>query len=162
MGNYANERVDRLNSKNVSQESPLMKRNTITVAENGRKYSVDIVNGAESVACQIDGDAIRDGNKCDKFVAAVKDDNGIAIFVELKGKDITHAIEQLEATVKHRLFMPYPRQDDFARARIVTLNSGPASASKVKFIQAQNRFKKLYNIDLQIRKGSQKDNPIDF
>lgn len=162
MGNYANERVDRLNSKNVSQESPLMKRNTITVAENGRKYSVDIVNGAESVAYQIDGDAIWDGNKCDKFVAAVKDDNGIAIFVELKGKDITHAIEQLEATVKHRLFMPSPRQDDFARARIVTLNSGPASASKVKFIQAQNRFKKLYNIDLQIRKGSQKDNPIDF
>lgn len=162
MGKYANDRVERLVASNITPEHTLMSRKTISVAENGRRYSVDIVNGAESVAYPIDGVAISDGNKCDKFVAALRRDDGIAVFVELKGKDITHAIEQLESTIRHKLFMPSPKPDDMTRARIVTLNSGPASASKARFVEAQNRFKRLYNIDLQIRKGTQKDNPITF
>jgi hypothetical protein len=56
---------------------------------------------------QIDGDVVRDPQilKCDYLL--LNDDVKTAYFIELKGSDIQHAIEQLECTLrifKHELF----------------------------------------------------------
>lgn len=160
MGRYALERVTRLKEAGILPEIPFKDRKTLTIGENARKYTVEMDKDIVTAAYPIDGVAIKDGNKCDKLVTALKGDDGIAVFVELKGKDINHAIQQLEVTVRHNLFTPFPDKEDRSRARIVTLNCGPSSASRAKFVEAQNRFRKLYNIDLQIRKGTQKDNRI--
>lgn len=160
MSNYATARMKRLDDMGCKPEQPLSIRKTVSVSENNRTYRADIDKGIQSVVYQIDGKAIIEGNKCDKLIVATKGDLGTAVFVELKGKNISHAIKQLEDTINHRLFLPTPNASENIRARIVTLNSGPTSASKMEFVKAQIRFKRQYNIDLQIRKGTAKDNPI--
>ena len=85
---------------------------------------------------------------------------GGAVFVELKGKDIEHAVDQLESTIKNKLFKPYPSSNDCVRARIVTAGCGPKSSSRLKVEEARIRFKKLYNIELKILKNGQPDSLI--
>lgn len=47
---------------------------------------------------KVDDCLIKDGIKCDW---AVRDRSGSTVFVELKGKDVAHACDQLFATVAH-------------------------------------------------------------
>lgn len=160
MGNYAVTRMKRLDDMGIKPEQSLSIRKTVSVSENNRSYRADVDKDIQTVVYQIDGKAIIEGNKCDKLIIATKGDLGTAVFVELKGKNISHAIKQLEDTINHRLFLPVPDASGNIRARVVTLNSGPTSASKMDFMKAQIRFKKQYNTDLQIRKGTTKDNTI--
>lgn len=46
---------------------------------------------------QVDGCAIKEGAKCDNLL--VSEDEKEEYYVELKGKDIKHAIEQIERTI---------------------------------------------------------------
>lgn len=119
---------------------------------------------SRSAAFQIDGNIISSGKKCDKLLVVTEDsvslNKGVATFVELKGKDISHAIDQLEGTIKNQLFAPYPSGKDGVRARIVTAGCGPASSSKRKLEEARIRFKCQYHIELRVLKNNQPDSPI--
>ncbi len=164
MGDYTLERSRRLEGNGYSPYIGWMNRSTVSVSEKGKTYRVTVAEDFESAVFQIDGEVINRGAKCDKYLAAIHHAmdrlQGVSVFIELKGKDISHAIDQLEATIKSREFMPYPKPTDRVRARIVTAGCGPKSSSKVKLEEARRRFKVVYNIELRVLKNQQNDNPI--
>lgn len=161
MADFATDRSKRLQIKGFIPEQNWKKRENVSVSENGKTYKVPVDKNIETAVFQIDGEVIKTGHKCDKFLVALqRKDNyekGIAVFIELKGKDISHAIDQLEMTIKNPLFLPYPSATDATRARIITAGCGPKSSSRLKFEEARIRFKRMYNIELKVLKNSQTD-----
>lgn len=160
MDDYAVDRSRRLERAGFTPSIEWKERSIVSVSENGKTYKVSVAAGLRSAVFQIDGVVITTGSKCDKFLAAIDADmnpDGTAVFIELKGKDISHAIDQLEATLKSQQFMPKPRKEDSVRARIVTANCGPKSSSKAKLEEARIRFKTQYNTELRVLKNQQSD-----
>lgn len=161
MADYASERYEMLLSKGFEPCQSLKIRPIVTISEKGKTYRAAIPKELMSAVFHIDGDIINNGERCDAFVVALqklaKERNGIAVFVELKGVDVSHAVDQIEDTIKNSLFRPFPKPQDIVKARIVTAGCGPKSSSKKKVEEARIRFKKLYNIELRILKNSQID-----
>ncbi len=164
MADFALRCCERFVKNGFSPEQQWLQRKIVSVSENGKTYKVPIDNGADSAVFQIDGSMIKAGQKCDKFLIARRngENKGIGTFIELKGKGISHAIDQLEETIKNPLFRPYPLASDKARARIITPSCGPTSASRLKLEEARIRFKRQYNIELKVLKNSQPDTPLNL
>ncbi len=164
MADYAGRLSQRLEADGFVPSQPWRTRSSISVSENGKTYRVDVNPVGSSAVYQIDGVVIKSGQKCDKLLIAINDSippqKGIAVFIELKGKDISHAIDQLESTIKNPSFLPFPKAADKARARIITAGCGPKSSSKSKLEEARIRFKRQYNIELRVLKNNQFDTPI--
>lgn len=161
MGNYAFERKERLNALGIMPDkgpSPLKK---ISVKEKGVIYNVEVEEPNTSTIYPIDGVAIREGQRCDKFITVINEDSGVAVFLELKGRDISHAIDQLESTIKNPLFLPFPSKKDKTRARIIS-NRGVSSASRSVLERAKVRFLRNYNVELKQFSSLQPDNKIIF
>lgn len=72
-------------------------RKNALVAENGRRYRASNASGKLLSCYQVDGGLIQDGRRCD-FALAVNSDNKV-YFIELKGGDISHAADQIQATI---------------------------------------------------------------
>lgn len=90
-------------------EQSLKERSNISVSEKGKTYILHLERQLSSAVFSVDGYIIKEGNKCDKLVLLnVKKDkeNGhwLEVFVELKGTDVSHAILQLETTIKNSIF----------------------------------------------------------
>lgn len=84
--------------KNKSCEVFSDKRNLINVEENKRKYIAS--NQANNLVClvRIDNCLISDdGVKCDFFL--FNHDKKKSYFIELKGADLIHAIEQIDRSI---------------------------------------------------------------
>lgn len=166
MADYTTDRAKRLESDGFTPDQPWKERSSISVSENGKTYKAQVATGLVTAVFQVDGKIIKAGAKCDKFLAALSSTRdilkGVSVFIELKGKDISHAIDQLEATLKSRQFKPLPNRDDLVRARIVTAGCGPKSSSKVKLEESRRRFKLLYNTELRVLKNLQSDTPISL
>ncbi|MDE7413228.1 MAG: hypothetical protein K2N05_05485 [Muribaculaceae bacterium] len=164
MVDYAVDRSARLEAAGFFPDLGWKKRTNVSVSENGKTYRAAVAEGLKSAVFQIDGQIIRDGAKCDKYLAVVEDKEsnakGMAVFIELKGKDVSHAIDQLEVTLKSRLFLPLPQKSDLVRARIVTAGCRPKSSSKLKLEEVRKRFKILYNTELRVLKNLQSDTTI--
>lgn len=160
MSNYGSEKASQFIKEGIGLSQPWMLRTHISVSENGKRYSVEVKSQRQSSVFQVDGQIICNGNKCDKFIALEDGNDCTAIFVELKGKDISHAIDQLKATVTHTHFQPKPTKADKVRARIVTPGCGPSSASKAKLETAKIRFLKQYNIELRVIKSLTQDSAV--
>ena len=156
---YADVCARRLESKGFLPEQQWLERRVITVGEKGKKYSASVACPNRTASFQIDGNIIKEGAKCDKLVVALHEDApGTTVFVELKGRDVSHAIEQLEHTLANCMFRPLPAKSDKVRARVITGGCGPSSVSKKVVNQAKIRFLKNYNCDLRILKNGQPDN----
>lgn len=98
-----------LAAEGFSPEQRLMTRARISTSEKGKRY-VLVTNGVEeSVVYAVDGDIVKEGQRCDKLVLvkrSAKDavpEHWTEIFVELKGVDAGHAIGQLRETLKNRI-----------------------------------------------------------
>ena len=119
-----------------------------------KKSILQVSNSKESVVYKIDGYIITAGSKCDKMVLIKDSSNWTQIFVELKGKDLHHAIEQLESTLQNKMLAHSANKEK--RARIVAAsfpsNRGDMTMEKVKI-----RFKKIYKCDLRGLKSGQPD-----
>lgn len=76
------------------------------------------------------------------------------VFVELKGVDAGHAINQLRETLKKSIFK-HP-SNDVVRARIVA-QSFPSNKSNPTMEKAKQEFRKVYNCDLRGMKSGQED-----
>lgn len=70
----------------------------IVVSEFGRKVTFQNKSADEYQIVQVDDCVIKSGIRCDKLVT--KTGTG-SIFLELKGKDVEHACDQLERTAAH-------------------------------------------------------------
>lgn len=130
-------------------------RKIISVSENNVCYRLDPEAGSQSAVFRIDNGLIRDTSryKCDYLVLLASDRNKndiTEIFVELKGTDIPHAIDQVGATIDDRIFRHASfdkKKNVLARIvakRIPAKNSNPEVERKKRdFIKTHGNILKL-------------------
>lgn len=151
---------ERLTTEGYAPEQTLQVRAKVSVSEKGKRYLL-VTNGKnESVVYAVDGNIVNEGQRCDKLVLVKRTAKDIApeqwteTFVELKGVDTNHAIDQLRQTLKKAIFK-HPTNDDI-RARIVA-QSFPSNKSNPTMEKAKQEFRKDYNCDLRGMKTGQED-----
>lgn len=149
----------RLTGEGYSPQQDLKVRKIVSVSEKGTKYKL-ATDDKYSAVFQIDGYIIKkeEGRKCDKLILVRKDNTAkedwTELFVELKGKDILRAIDQLRATLKDPKFRHQSNKD--IRARIVA-NSYPSNKANSDMEKAKRDFRKDFNCDLRSVKNGQED-----
>mgnify|MGYP001097583935 CR=1 FL=1 len=146
---------DKLKAFTPEQEYRI--RSAVSVKENGKRYSIRLNEPSNSAVFQIDGDIIKIGQRCDKLILfeTTKTSKWNEVFVELKGKDITHAIDQIEASVNNEQFRH--ASIDKRYARIVGKNI-PRNTSSSVLTRAKIRFLKEYKCDLRAVNPGTSDN----
>lgn len=151
---------ERLTTEGYAPEQVLQIRAKVSVSENGKRYLLTTNGKEESVVYAVDGDIVKEGLKCDKLLLVkrsakdAKPEQWTEAFVELKGVDTKHAIDQLRQTLKKAIFK-HPSNDDI-RARIVA-QSFPSNKSNPTMEKAKQEFRKDYNCDLRGMKSGQED-----
>lgn len=94
-----------LTNAGFTPSQPLQYRKVLATSEQGRKYTLEVSNNQKTTLFNVDGYIITKGQKCDKLILVDKNEEGDdetwnEIFVELKGKDVSHAIDQIRETLK--------------------------------------------------------------
>lgn len=151
---------ERLLAEGYAPEQALQIRAKVSVSENGKRYLLATNGKEESVVYAVDGNIVKEGLKCDKLVLVKRSAKDVTpeqwteAFVELKGVDTNHAIDQLRQTLKKAIFK-HPSNDDI-RARIVA-QSFPSNKSNPTMEKAKQEFRKDYNCDLRGMKSGQED-----
>lgn len=151
---------ERLLAEGYVPEQVLQIRSKVSVSEKGKRYLLATNGKEETVVHAVDGNIVKEGLKCDKLVLVkrsakdVKPEQWTEAFVELKGVDTNHAIDQLRQTLKKAIFK-HPSNDDI-RARIVA-QSFPSNKSNPTMEKAKQEFRKDYNCDLRGMKSGQED-----
>lgn len=151
---------ERLLTEGYAPEQVLQIRAKVSVSENGKRYLLATNGKEESVVYAVDGNIVKEGLKCDKLVLVKRSAKDVTpeqwteAFVELKGVDTDHAIDQLRQTLKKAIFK-HPSNDDI-RARIVA-QSFPSNKSNPTMEKAKQEFRKDYNCDLRGMKSGQED-----
>lgn len=151
---------ERLNAAGCTAEQSLQVRAKISVSENGKRYLLTTNGIEESVTYAVDGIIVKEGPRCDKLILVKRSAKDVLpeqwteAFVELKGVDTSHAIDQLRQTLKKEIFK-HPSNTDI-RARIVA-QSFPANKSNPGMEKAKQEFRKEYNCDLRGMKSDQED-----
>lgn len=90
----------------------------------------------------VDGCTIKEGKRCDKLLLSA--DECEERYVELKGTDVMHAIEQLEATIKQ-----LGENEDNRHSYVICTNVAPAIESRIQL--KMKLFKSRYNSELKIQ-----------
>ena len=91
---------------------------------------------------QVDGCTITDGIKCDKLLLSA--DEHEERYVELKGTDVMHAIDQLEATI-----IRLGEFEDNRHSYVICTNVAPAYTTQIQ--KKQILFRKRYKSDLVVK-----------
>ena len=115
----------------------------IKFEENKKKI---IFHNPSKQAClkiQVDGCAIKVGDKCDNLLK-VDTQLGAEYFVELKGKDVGHALVQIEKSIEQL-------HDDISKVKayIIHTNQAPSLSTKVQKYKAS--LKKKYYAELVVK-----------
>lgn len=83
--------------KNIEEQCIKVSKNKIiSLGEKGCTLHLNNKSQKEVVLIQIDGCAIKDGIKCDQAYCYDREDH----FIEYKGNQISHAINQLERSIQ--------------------------------------------------------------
>ncbi len=100
---------------------------------------------------EVDGCEIREGKRCDFLVLHPKENKKKLIedeyFVELKGKKVKYACEQLEVSIKRLSENPVKK----FKCAIVICTKNPMAATQTQKLKI--RFKKEFNAKLIIEKN---------
>lgn len=116
----------------------------IKFEENGKK--IIFVNSNKKICykIQVDGCAIRSGVRCDKLLK-VGDFNkdGKEYYVELKGSDVLHAVDQIYTSIKM-----LHNDNSLLEGFIIFSNMSPKFSSKIQMAKA--RFKKDFDAKLSL------------
>jgi hypothetical protein len=99
----------------------------------------------ETRRIRVDNCVITEGLRCDFLVISA---TGVEHFVELKGRDIDHAIEQLEASIN----AISPRKSRLLRYCFIISSRCPLLTPKIQEFKAQ--FRKKFNAVLIIKNRS--------
>ena len=76
-----------------------VRQTNITVKEHGRRINFINQTGDRFHLARVDGCLVRDGARADYIVTKI----GVgSVIIELKGKDIRHAFDQILATLNHK------------------------------------------------------------
>jgi hypothetical protein len=116
----------------------------VSVSENKRKFTVNNKSLFTINKVTVDDCYITEGLRCDFLFEVIDEELKKVFYVELKGSDISHGIQQLEATVKHCLSIhkSVPRS-----CYIVASKVPKASPSTQKY---KKEFKRKHSVMLYI------------
>ena len=152
-----------LKEKFPALDHSLKRRRTFCAKEKGVYYRLEHLGEFENVDYQVDrvhisGD-IEGQPKCDRLLLVkISEEQWIHVFIELKGKNVSHGLAQLEATLAHPLFRACRGQGEKRFARLVA-KSIPSSKNDPEMAKAKLKFLKQYHCSLQPLKP---ENPEDF
>ena len=146
--------VDVLHHFGYDPEGILSVRNEIALQESGIRYVLKIDGGRRSAYYQIDGNVITVGARCDKMILVEEGNQWDQLFIELKGKDVLHAISQLETTIANPLLSHDSICNKYAR---IVAKAFPANRANPNVERARDRFRKKYNCRLKTLKSNQLD-----
>lgn len=144
-------------NKSHNPNLPLAERTSLSLKEQRTIYRLEFSTRRACASFHIDGDIIKNGLKCDFLVLAKQEESSVsnywkAIFVELKGTDIEHALKQLDATMSNSKFKHHTINERHAR---IVAKSFPSSKSNPKFEIAKRNFKRRHNCSLkQVTSGN--------
>jgi len=110
----------------------------LVLEENKRKCVFSNPGSQVLTKIIVDGCQITEGTRCDFLVF---DQQKNEYFVELKGKDIPHAIEQLESTIKQ-----LSSSTGLQKTAIIVSSRHPSNDTSIQ--RAKMLFKKKYKVDL--------------
>ena len=152
-----------LKEKFPALDHSLKRRRTFCAKEKGVYYRLEHLGELENVDYQVDGVLISgdiEGQpKCDRLLLVkISEEQWIHVFIELKGKNVSHGLAQLEATLAHPLFRACRGQGEKRFARLVA-KSIPSSKNDPEMAKAKLKFLKQYHCSLQPLKP---ENPEDF
>lgn len=136
------------NLKSYKAETPLAKRKIVSSSEKGKTYKITFKVIKPSAVYTIDGNIIKEGDKCDKLVlfqSKIPQNKWIEVFVELKGKDVVHAVKQLKATIDKPIFKHNTIEKQWAR---IVAQSFPRNTGNSTIERARDYFRKK-NIDFK-------------
>jgi hypothetical protein len=116
----------------------------IVLQENKSKITFLNPNKHQILQIQVDGCAIKDHEtfRCDY---ALVPSSEIEIYVELKGSDILHAIEQIESTIQ--LLSEHVKK--IKKLCFVVSTRVPKQTTSIQ--QIQTRFKKKFNASFKVK-----------
>lgn len=138
-------------------EQALQFRKLVSAQEQGKKYTLAVQGNYPSAVFQVDGYIIKSNLKCDKLVMVQTStepaETWTQIFVELKGHDSVHGMEQLLATAKNPIFVSPTNCE--RKARLVA-TSFPANKANPKVEKLKIEFAKM-KIDYKNIKSGQTD-----
>lgn len=130
--------------KSYKPDTALGEREIVSTSEKGKTYKIKFKNIKPSAVYPIDGVIITEGEKCDKLVLFESDvDNNVwtEVFVELKGKDVDHAIDQIKATIDKPVFQHKSIGHRWAR---IVAQSVPSNTGNSVVERARNYFSKKH------------------
>lgn len=131
-------------SANYTPELPLADRENLSVKEGQARYKLSFGKKRPSVAYRVDGNIIKSGNRCDYLILAKQEDpkgddeKWKAIFVELKGTDVPHALKQLDASLSESKLNHTTVNERHAR---IVAKSFPANKANPAYEKAKRAFK---------------------
>ena len=118
------------------------KDSQIKFEENKRKIIFLNPSNHRYKKVKVDGCAIKTGQKCDDLL--ISQDEHEEHFVELKGVDIMHTIDQLEQTI-----LKIGEFDDNRHSYIICVNVAPAYTTTIQ--KKQKYFRQKYKSELLIK-----------
>ncbi len=101
------------------------KNKIVSVSENKRTFRINNTSLFTINKVEVDGCYISEGRKCDFLFEIIEDEIKEVFYVELKGKHIEDAVEQLEATLKAclELHKTIPRSCYIVASRVPKLST---------------------------------------
>ncbi|MGL4502421.1 MAG: hypothetical protein ACRC2M_04320 [Planktothrix sp.] len=119
----------------------------ITRKENQSQIIIENPNQFKVCVIQVDGCAIKAGLRCDYLVIPDQQDikKTLEIYIELKGSKISHAIDQLEATLKKLSDDPAKQE----KVCIIISTRCPLTTTEIQKFKL--KFKKTYNAKLEVK-----------
>lgn len=113
-----------------------------TFEENKSKLTLENVDQVASTKIIVDGCEINDKTiRCDYMLLA----KGIEFYIELKGQDLVHAVNQIKVTIK-RLSADFKCKN---KKSYIICTRSPLSSTQIQNIKFD--LLKNYNSDLQIK-----------
>lgn len=129
----------------------------LAVSEKGVRYRMRLKVAADCRVYRVDGGVIDEPGvpRCDWAIHASSPSGaGLAVFVELKGSDVEHAVKQLRSTLEHPLFKRgMPRR---VMARIVSRRI-PANSGNSCLVRAKAVFLRDLKCELKIMRSGATD-----
>ncbi len=123
-----------------------VKHKVIVCEENGKQARFLNGNQCTIQRIHVDGCVIPKGEiACDYLVRHIAEEPYAEYFVELKGTDVKHAIEQLEASIKQL----GEKQASIRYAIVVSSKVAPATGTDVQI--GQKRLLKRFGFNLLVR-----------
>lgn len=129
----------------INRCNELTSNKKIVLKENRREFIIENHSNFKINKVRVDGCYITDGSRCDYLVEIINSSSIERVFyIELKGKDIEHAIEQLENTLKYCKAI----HKEFKRECYIVLSRFPSSGTSSQVLK--KKFKNRNNIQLYI------------